>query len=103
ALRRTGEPYELSPTALLRATLVTSGTMTNRIQRLTASGLVSRHPDPRDGRGARIRLTGRGRRTADAVLTELLAEEQKLLASLDGGQRDMLAGLLRTLLLPFDN
>jgi DNA-binding MarR family transcriptional regulator len=103
ALRRAGEPYELSPTALLKATLVTSGTMTNRIQRLTASGLVSRHPDPRDGRGARIRLTERGRKTADAVLTELLGEEQKLLAALDQGERDTLAGLLRTLLLPFDN
>ena len=103
ALRRAGPPFQLTPGALLRATLVTSGTMTNRIQRLTASGLVSRHPDPRDGRGARIRLTERGRKTADAVLTELLAEEQKLLASLDQGERATLAGLLRTLLLPFDN
>lgn len=102
-LRRTGPPYELSPTALLKATLVTSGTMTNRIQRLAASGLVSRHPDPRDGRAARIRLTARGRATADAVLADLLAEERELLASLSPDERDGLAGLLRTLLLPFDN
>ncbi|MQA03001.1 MAG: MarR family transcriptional regulator [Streptosporangiales bacterium] len=102
-LRRTGPPYELSPTALLKATLVTSGTMTNRIQRLAASGLVSRHPDPRDGRGARIRLTDRGRATADAVLADLLAEERELLASLSAEQRTVLAGLLRSLLLPFDN
>jgi len=102
-LRRTGPPYELSPTALLKATLVTSGTMTNRIQRLAASGLVSRHPDPRDGRAARIRLTARGRETADAVIAALVEEERELLASLSPSQRDALAGLLRTLLLPFDN
>lgn len=102
-LRRTGPPYELSPSDLLKATLVTSGTMTNRIQRLAASGLVSRHPDPRDGRGARIRLTPRGRAKADAVLADLLHEERTLLASLTDAQRTTLASLLRTLLLPFDN
>ncbi|MQA77153.1 MAG: MarR family transcriptional regulator [Streptosporangiales bacterium] len=102
-LRRAGPPYELSPSELLKATLVTSGTMTNRIQRLAASGLVSRHPDPRDGRGARIRLTARGRTTADSVMADLLREERTLLASLTDAQRTTLASLLRTLLLPFDN
>lgn len=103
ALRRAGPPYELSPSALLSATLVTSGTMTNRIQRMEASGLVSRHPDPTDGRGVRVRLTDRGRSMADAVLTELLGEERALLATLPQADRSSLAGLLRTLLIPFDN
>lgn len=103
ALRRAGEPYELSPSALLKATLVTSGTMTNRIQRMEASGLVTRGPDPSDGRGVRVRLTDRGRATADAVLTDLLAEERGLLAALAPADRTTLAGLLRTLLVPFDN
>ncbi|MGH3097577.1 MAG: MarR family winged helix-turn-helix transcriptional regulator [Streptosporangiales bacterium] len=103
ALRRAGSPYEMSPSALLSATLVTSGTMTNRIQRMEASGLVSRHPDPRDGRSVRVRLTGRGRSMADAVLTELLGEERTLLATLPQANRTSLADLLRTLLIPFDN
>ena len=60
ALRRQGEPYQLSPGALLRATLVTSGTMTNRIDRLSQAGLVSRHRDPQDKRGVLVRLTSKG-------------------------------------------
>lgn len=103
ALRRSGSPYELSPSALLSATLVTSGTMTNRIQRMEASGLISRHPDPTDGRGVRVRLTDRGKSVADAVLAELLGEERTLLATLPHADRSSLAGLLRTLLIPFDN
>ena len=61
ALRRAGAPYELSPGRLLRETLVTSGTMTNRIDRLSARGLVERHPDPDDRRGVIVRLTTEGR------------------------------------------
>src|SRR5689334_20098722 len=57
ALRRAGDPYELSPGQLVTQTLVTSGTMTNRVDRLTARGLVQRLPDPRDRRGVLVRLT----------------------------------------------
>src|SRR5579871_5596798 len=102
ALRRQGSPYQLSPGALLRATLVTSGTMTNRIDRLADSGLVRRRPDPQDKRGVLVQLTDRGRAAADAALADLLAHERELLAGLDAGQRDQLAALLRTLLGPFD-
>jgi DNA-binding MarR family transcriptional regulator len=102
ALRRQGPPYQLSPGALLRATLVTSGTMTNRIDRLAAAGLVRRHPDPQDKRGVLVELTGEGRDRVDAALTDLLGSEEALLASLDPGQRQVLAGLLRVLLAPFD-
>ena len=60
ALRRQGPPYQLSPGALLRATLVTSGTMTNRIDRLADAGLVSRSPDPQDKRGVLVHADRRG-------------------------------------------
>src|SRR5215469_5761689 len=102
ALRRAGPPFQLTPGALLRATLVTSGTMTNRIDRLAASGLVYREPDPRDRRGVLVTLSERGRDAVDAALTDLLDREQGLLAGLDGDQRATLAALLRALLAPFD-
>ena len=102
ALRRSGEPYELSPGRLLRETMVTSGTMTNRIDRLTARGLVSRAPDPGDRRGVRVRLTDAGRAKVDAALSALLVNERALLTGLGDSDRRALADLLRALLLPFD-
>ncbi|MFC5181875.1 MarR family winged helix-turn-helix transcriptional regulator [Actinomadura harenae] len=102
ALRRAGAPYELSPGRLLRATLVTSGTMTNRIDRLTAAGLVERHPDPGDKRGVLVRLTDAGRTRVDAAFSALLEREHALLDALTPGDRETLGGLLRTLLVPFD-
>jgi len=103
ALRRQGPPYQLSPGALLRATLVTSGTMTNRVDRLAAAGLVARHPDPMDKRGVLVQLTDRGRAVADAALTDLLEQERQLLSGLDAGKRALLAAQLRMLLSPFDS
>jgi DNA-binding MarR family transcriptional regulator len=102
ALRRQGPPYQLSPGALLRATLVTSGTMTNRIDGLARAGLVSRHPDPSDKRGVLVELTPRGQAAADAALADLLRSERELLNGLDGAQQRELAALLRILLAPFD-
>lgn len=102
ALRREGAPYQLSPGALLRATLVTSGTMTNRIDRLEAAGLVSRHRDPQDKRGVLVRLTDPGARTVDAAMSDLLDRERTILAGLSVAAQRELAGLLRRLLAPFD-
>jgi len=102
ALRRQGPPYQLSPGSLLRATLVTSGTMTNRIDRLAERGLVRRLPDPQDKRGVLVQLTGQGKSVADAALADLLDSERILLVGLDAGQRELLASLLRMLLTPFD-
>ncbi len=102
ALRRQGAPYELSPGALLRTTLVTSGTMTNRIDRLEEAGLVRRRPDPQDKRGVLVTLTAAGRSRVDAALADLLAAEQALLAGLPETSRHTLAGLLRILLAPLD-
>jgi DNA-binding MarR family transcriptional regulator len=103
ALRRQGPPFQLTPGALLRATLVTSGTMTNRIDRLAAARLVRREPDPRDKRGVLVTLTEAGRERVDAALDGLLHRERMLLARLDPGERGNLADLMRILLAPFDN
>jgi DNA-binding MarR family transcriptional regulator len=102
ALRRQGPPYELSPGALLRATLVTSGTMTNRIDRLEQSGLVRRRPDPQDKRGVLVTLTAAGASRVDAALADLLEAEYALLAALPESSRHTLADLLRILLAPLD-
>jgi DNA-binding MarR family transcriptional regulator len=102
ALRRAGPPYELSPGRLLRATLVTSGTMTNRIDRLETAGLVRRSPDPLDKRGVLVSLTDAGRTRVDAAFDDLVERERDLLGSLTPDDRRTLAGLLRSLLVPFD-
>jgi len=101
ALRRAGAPYELSPGRLLRETLVTSGTMTNRVDRLAARGLVERHPDPADRRGVLVQLTPEGKETVDGAFESLLAAEAALLDGLGAQERDRLAALLRPLLAPF--
>ena len=103
SLRRAGSPYQLSPGQLLTQTLVTSGTMTNRIDRLAKRGLVERLPDPGDRRGVLVRLTEEGQDRADHALAALLGQEQAILAELSSAQRGELAGLLRRLTAPFDN
>lgn len=102
ALRRAGTPYELSPGQLVTETLVTSGTMTNRVDRLVTRGWVEREPDPTDRRGVIVRLTPDGMAVVDAALSDLLAHEHELLAELDTGELGELAGLLRRLLRPFE-
>jgi DNA-binding MarR family transcriptional regulator len=102
ALRRQGSPYELSPGALQRATLVTSGTMTNRLDRLEEASLVSRRPDPQDKRGVLVTLTAAGAAQVDAALADLLHAERTLLAPLSDDSRQALARLLRILLAPLD-
>jgi DNA-binding MarR family transcriptional regulator len=103
ALRRAGAPYQLSPGQLLTQTLVTSGTMTNRIDRLAAKGLVVRGPDPSDRRGVLVRLTDTGRELADTALTGLLKSERELLAALPGERLPELADLLRELTTQFES
>ena len=103
ALRRSGAPYELSPGRLLQQTLVTSGTMTNRIDRLAGRGLVERHPDPSDRRGVIVRLTPDGAARADAALIDLLSQEQRILSGLPADEQEQLAAMLRVLVVPFDN
>ena len=98
ALRRTGEPFELTAGELCTLTHVTSGTMTSRLDRLSARKLVTRHPDPSDGRLVRVRLSGAGRRRVDAAFAALVASERDLLGVLPDDARRELAGALRRLL-----
>jgi len=102
ALRRQGPPYQLSPGKLLKETLVTSGTMTNRIDRLVKKGFVERLPLPGDKRGVLVRLLPAGRDRVDAALSDLLAREEEILAALSDNSQHELAELLRQVLLPFD-
>jgi DNA-binding MarR family transcriptional regulator len=102
ALRRAGEPYKLSPKALLQQTLVSSGTMTNRIDRLVERMLVTRETDPNDGRGILVVMTERGRDRVDSAIRLLLEGESELLDGLSPVERERLSALLRKLSLDFD-
>ena len=103
ALRRAGRPYVLSPGQLIDQTMVTSGTMTNRVDRLESQGLVHRLPDPADRRGVHVRLTPRGKERVDAALADLLERERAILGSLTGAQQASLSALLRALVVPFES
>lgn len=103
ALRRSGPPYHLSPGALVTQTMVTSGTMTNRIDRLEARALVQRSPAPDDRRSVLVRLTPEGRARVDAAFEDLLAVERQLLSDLDPAEATRLAALLRLVMAPFDS
>lgn len=100
ALRRAGDPYQLSPGQLIKATMVTSGTMTNRIDRLSERGLVERSPDPADRRGVVVTLTAAGRHTVDGAFETLLDRERGLLSELSPADSTQLAGLLKRLMRP---
>lgn len=97
ALRRAGAPYQLSPTQLMQETLVVSGTMTNRLDRLEELELITRKQDPSDGRGSLVTLTRSGVRAVDAALEELLAHERTLLTGINKIQQSELAELLSLL------
>jgi DNA-binding MarR family transcriptional regulator len=102
ALRRAGAPYQLSPKALLQQTLVSSGTMTNRIDRLVERRLVERKMDPNDGRGILVVMTALGQERADSAIATLLVSEGELLDALSVADQERLAVLLRKLSLDFD-
>nr|WP_284701271.1 MarR family transcriptional regulator [Rhodoplanes tepidamans] len=97
-LRRSGKPYALRPTDLLAESLLTSGAITNRIDKVEALGLVERHPDPRDRRGFIIRLTPAGKRLADRAIADHITGVDGLLGVLSGAERKQLATLLAKLL-----
>ena len=102
ALRRAGTPYRLSPKQLLQQTLVSSGTMTNRIDRLVERGLVTRQTDPNDGRGILVEMSPAGLTRVDAAITRLVDAESELLEGLPAAEQKRLARLLRKLSLGFD-
>jgi DNA-binding MarR family transcriptional regulator len=98
ALRRAGKPYELNPTGLMDATMLSSGGVTKRLDRLAEAGLVERRPDPDDRRGTLVRLTRKGRAVVDRALEAHVANEERLLQPLGPADRKELDRLLRTLL-----
>ncbi|MFP5282169.1 MAG: MarR family winged helix-turn-helix transcriptional regulator [Actinomycetes bacterium] len=102
ALRRAGPPYALTPGQLTRATLVTSGTMTNRVDRLAERGLVSRSDHPDDRRGVLVTLSPAGQTLVDAALTDLLAAERLIMNQLPTDQHTDLAAALKLLLARYD-
>lgn len=101
-LRRSGAPYRLSPGSLSASTMVTTGGMTKRLDRLEALGLIRREPDPGDRRGKLIALTDEGRRVIDRALEAHLRNEERLLKPLSKARREQLAGLLRDLLVSLE-
>jgi DNA-binding MarR family transcriptional regulator len=103
SLRRAGEPYELSPTALYSELMITSGTMTNRLDRLEAASLIARRPDPSDGRGTLVALSKKGRALIDRALGDHAANEATLLSALTHEELESLSALLRKLLLSWDD
>jgi len=102
ALRRAGAPHQLSPGQLMQETMVTSGTMTNRLDRLEELQLITREQDPDDGRGSLVTLTKSGMRAVDAALESLLENERELLGSMTAKDRELLADLLSKLVTEFD-
>jgi DNA-binding MarR family transcriptional regulator len=98
ALRRAGTPYELNPTALMETTLLSSGGITKRLDRLAEAGLVERRPDPADRRGTLVRLTRKGKSVIDRAIVEHVRNEELLLQSLAPREQRALDDLLRTFL-----
>jgi DNA-binding MarR family transcriptional regulator len=98
ALRRAGPPYQLTPTALMRTALVTSGAITQRLDRLEERGLITRTRSASDGRGVVVTLTDAGRAALDAALPDHLDTERRLLSGLSAAEQDQLAALLRRFL-----
>ncbi|NRA19777.1 MAG: MarR family transcriptional regulator [Oceanospirillaceae bacterium] len=93
-LRRSGEPYALSPNELIQTMMVTSGTMTNRIDQLVKRGLVERIANPNDGRSFIIALTAAGFKLIDEAVTAHVATQKKLTSSLSDSERQRLNTLL---------
>jgi DNA-binding MarR family transcriptional regulator len=98
SLRRSGAPYELSASALADATMIARSSMTSRIDRLEAAGLVARSDDEADGRGVRVGLTERGLDLIERATVDHLANEARLLERLPAGAGERLARDLRELL-----
>ena len=102
ALSLAGKPYRLSPGQLAERSKLSSGAMTNRLDRLEEAGLVNRLPDPEDRRALKIELTDNGRRLWERFLAAQGAKESRVAATLDAGEQQRLNDLLRRLALAFE-
>jgi len=101
-LRRSGQPYQLSPTELFNTLMVSSGTMTHRIDRLEQAELVRRIPDRSDRRGTQIQLTEKGFNLIEKAVEAHVSNEQRILNGLEASEREVLTQLLRKFLVSFE-
>jgi DNA-binding MarR family transcriptional regulator len=101
-LRRSGQPYQLSPTVLYNTLMISSGTMTHRIDRLEQADLVRRIPDSKDRRGTLIQLTNKGFDVIEKAVEAHVANMHRLLSGLEEAERKALDQLLRKLLITFE-
>lgn len=102
-LRRSGPPYALSPNDLLTTMMVTSGTMTNRIDQLSKAGLVERMQNPSDARSVIISLTEKGFAIIDSAVTSHVATQDRLTSGLTEDEHEALNGLLKKFLKSFED
>lgn len=103
ALRRAGDPFELSPTELRRHLMITSGGLTLQMERLERADLVARRPNPDDGRGTLVRLTPHGREVVDEAMALHADLEHELVGGLSAEEAELLAALLHKLLRSLDH
>jgi DNA-binding MarR family transcriptional regulator len=101
-LRRSGQPYQLSPTELFNTLMISSGTITHRIDRLEQADLVKRIPDPSDRRGLLVQLTDKGFNAIEQAVEAHVANGHRLIAVLEEEERKVLTQLLRKLLISFE-
>ncbi len=103
SLRRSGKPYQLTPTQLYKTLMITSGTVTNRLDHLEKSGYITRSQNPHDRRGIIISLTEKGIRFMDETYPAHIAHEETLLSALNKSERSELISLLRKLLVSYES
>ena len=101
-LRRSGAPYRLSPSELMETMMITSGTMTNRIDQLEKAGMVERLDNPDDRRGVIIALTDKGFDTVDKAVTGHVANQHRLVSALSDDEANQLNALLGKFLAAYE-
>lgn len=101
-LRRAGEPFQLTPTDLFKSLMLTSGAMTNRLDRLESREYIERQPDPNDRRGTLVQLTPRGLDIINQALEAHIKLEQSLIVALSANEKEEMSQLLRKLLISFE-
>jgi DNA-binding MarR family transcriptional regulator len=102
-LRRSGEPYHLNPSTLYQTLMLSSGAMTNRLDRLEQAGYIRRLPDPQDRRGTLVQLTDKGLLFIDRAIEVHVNNEQSLISALSKDERDQLKSILSRWLQNFES
>jgi DNA-binding MarR family transcriptional regulator len=102
-LRRAGAPYQLNPTTLYQTLMLSSGAMTNRLDRLEQAGYIKRLPDPQDRRGTLVQLTDKGVQFINQAVEAHVRNELRLIADLTIEEREMLSSIFRHWLQSFES